>query len=434
VDMNPVLLKPETETGCQVVIRGQARFHMRAHEHAHYRAEAWPEIVKSYRTLAEQFDLIVIEGAGGAAEINLRERDMVNWAIADLADAPVLVVADIDKGGVFASLVGTVELLSPAERSRVRGFVINKFRGDLRLLDSGLRFLEERTGIPVLGVVPYLRELRIPQEDAATLDSAPTRSHEKPVTFGVVRVPRIANYTDFAPLELEPDVAVHYLSDPGSASHLDVVCLPGSKSTVADLQWLRRAGWEDSLIRHVQSGGWVVGICGGYQMLGQSILDPQHVESTTTETIGLGLLEVITTFEQEKITAQVAGNMLGSGLPVSGYEIHAGRVKRQESALPLLRLTMRNGHTLSELEGAQSPDGQVWGTSIHGVFDSASWRRQFLNRVRTKKGHAPLFATPAPDALAHRLQEYDRFADVLEANTDFARIAALVGFEKNCGR
>jgi adenosylcobyric acid synthase len=342
VDMNPVLLKPESEVGCQVVIRGQARFHIRAHEHHHYRTEAWPEIVASYRTLAEQFDLIVIEGAGRAAEINLRARDMVNWSIAELADAPVLLVADIDKGGVFASLVGTIELLSPTERSRVQGFLINKFRGDIRLLESGLRFLEQRTGVPVLGVLPYLRELRIPQEDAAILDTASTHAREKPVMVGVVRVPRIANYTDFTPLELEPDVAVHYLSDPTTAPPLDVLCLPGSKSTVADLQWLRRVGWEDLLIRHVRAGGWVVGICGGYQMLSQYILDPHHVESAAAETIGLGLLDVVTSFAREKITANVEGAVLGSRLPVSGYEIHAGRVTRQDAALPLLRLTTRD--------------------------------------------------------------------------------------------
>jgi adenosylcobyric acid synthase len=427
VEMNPVLLKPETETGCQVVIRGQARFHMRAHEHQHYRTEAWPEIVASYRMLAERFDLIIIEGAGSAAEINLKARDMVNWTIAELADAPVLLVADIDKGGVFASLVGTIELLSPTERQRVKGFLINKFRGDIRLLESGLRFLEERTGIPVLGVLPYLRELRIPQEDAAVLDTPSARSHEKPVTVGVVRVPRISNYTDFAPLELEPDVAVHYVSDPESIPHLDVAYLPGSKSTVADLQWLRNAGWENYLTRHVRDGRWVVGICGGYQMLGQYILDPLHVESTTAETPGLGLLDVVTTFALEKITAQVEGDTLGSGLPVSGYEIHSGRVTRQDIALPLLRLTMRNGEPIGELEGAQSSDGQVWGTSIHGVFDSALWRRQFINRVRTRKGLAPLSSTAVPDALTQRIQEYDRFADVLEANTDIVRIAALAG-------
>ncbi|MBI3245844.1 MAG: cobyric acid synthase [Deltaproteobacteria bacterium] len=427
VDMNPVLLKPESEVGCQVVIRGQARFHMRAHEHQRYRAEAWPEIVASYRALAERFDLIIIEGAGSAAEINLRARDLVNWTIAELADAPVLLVADIDKGGAFASLVGTIELLSPTERQRVKGFLINKFRGDIRLLESGLRFLEERTGIPVLGVLPYLRDLRIPQEDAAMLDATPTRLSKKPVTVGVVRVPQISNYTDFAPLELEPDVAVHYVSDPENAPHFDVVCLPGSKSTVADLQWLRRTGWETSLIRQVRDGGWLIGICGGYQMLGQYILDPLHIESTTSETLGLGLLDVVTTFAREKVTARVEGIALGSGLPVSGYEIHAGHVTRQDTALPLLRLTMRNGQSANELEGAQSPEGRIWGTAMHGVFDCAPWRRQFIERVRGGKGLAPLLAAAAPDALAQRIQEYDRFADALEANANIVRIAALIG-------
>ncbi len=426
VEMNPVLLKPESEMGCQVVIRGQARFHMRAHEHQRYRTEAWPEIVASYRALAEQFDVILIEGAGSAAEINLRERDMVNWAIAELADAPVLLVADIDKGGVFASLVGTIELLSPGERQRVKGVLINKFRGDKRLLESGLRFLEERTGIPVLGVLPYLHEVRIPQEDSAMLDTASTRLREKPVTVGVVRVPRIANYTDFAPLEEEPDVTVHYLTDPTTTPRLDVLILPGSKSTVADLHWLRHAGWEDVVIRHRRDGGWIVGICGGYQMLGQFILDPQGVESPTAETVGLGLLDVVTTFAHEKITAHVAGAALGSGQLVSGYEIHAGRVTRQGAALPLLRLTLRNGHVVSELEGAQSPDGRVWGTTVHGVFESAAWRRQFLNWVRTGKGLPSLLMTTAPDALPHRLREYDRFADAMEAHVDIARIRALI--------
>jgi adenosylcobyric acid synthase len=370
--------------------------------------------------------LIVIEGAGSAAEINLRARDMVNWTIAELADAPVLLVADIDKGGVFASVVGTIELLSPAERQRVKGCIINKFRGALQLLDSGLRFLEKRTGVPVLGVLPYLHDLGIPQEDAAALDGALGRSCAKPVTVGVVRLPRISNYTDFAPLELEPDVAVHYVSDPESAPQLDVVCLPGSKSTVADLQWLRRCGWETYLTRHVRDGGWLVGICGGYQMLGQSILDPHHVESAAAETIGLGLLDVATSFAREKITAQVEGVTLDSTLSVSGYEIHAGRVTRQGSALPLLRLTRRNGQPISELEGAQAPEGRIWGTALHGVFDRAPWRREFIDRVRRSKELEPLLTTAAPDALAHRLRQYDRFADLVEAHVDLARIFALV--------
>lgn len=426
VDMNPVLLKPESETGCQVVIHGRARFCMRTHAYHRYRAEAWPAIVASYRALAARFDLIVIEGAGSAAEINLREHDLVNWAIAELADAPVLLVADIDKGGVFASLVGTMALLAPAERARVRGFVINKFRGDRRLLESGLRFLAERTGVPVLGVLPYVHELRIPQEDAAALDTAPARSPQKPVTVGVVRLPRISNYTDFAPLEDEPDVAVRYLSDPAAAPPLDVVCLPGSKSTVADLRWVRGAGWEDSIVRHLRDGGWVVGICGGYQMLGQHISDPRRVESETAETVGLGLLDVVTTFAPEKVTAHISGQDLASGLSISGYEIHAGRVIRQDSARPLFRLTERNRQPIDELEGAQSPNGRVWGTSVHGLFDNARWRRSFINQVRVSKGLAPLAAAMAPEAAAQRLQEYDRLADMLQAHVDLARLMTFL--------
>ena len=430
VDMNPVLLKPETETGCQVVIRGQARFHMRAHEHQRYRTEAWPEIVTSYRTLAERFDLIVIEGAGGAAEINLRERDMVNWAIAELADAPVLLVADIDKGGVFASLVGTIELLSPTERQRVKGFLINKFRGDIRLLESGLHFLKERTGIPVLGVLPYLRELRIPQEDAAALETSRSFHTKREVTVGVVRVPRISNYTDFAPLEEEPDVTVHYLTDPAAAPRLDMLILPGSKSTVADLRWLRHTGWEDYLVRHLRTQGWVIGVCGGYQMLGHRILDPKGVESDTTETVGLGLLDVTTCFNMKKVTAHVEGHELSTKLLILGYEIHAGRVMRQQSARPLFHLSRRNTETVDELEGAQSVDGHVLGTAIHGVFDNSQFRRDVIDRIRTAKGLASLAATASVDITVRRMQEYDRFADVLKANTDIVRIAALVGCEQ----
>ena len=237
LDMNPVLLKPETELGCQVVIGGRVRFHMHAMEHERYRAQAWPAIVDSYARLARDFDLIVIEGAGGAAEINLRHRDLVNWAVAEMADAPVLIVGDIDKGGVFASLFGTIELLEPSERARVQGLIINKFRGDRRLLTEGLQILEQRTGVPVLGVLPFLSDLRIPQEDSATLDGPAKPLAANPeIAVGVLRFTRISNYTDFTPLEEEPDVAVHYLSDPASAPHLDVLVLPGSKNTTADLQ------------------------------------------------------------------------------------------------------------------------------------------------------------------------------------------------------
>jgi adenosylcobyric acid synthase len=427
VDMNPVLLKPETNNRCQVVIRGRARFRIGADDHERYRREAWPEIVASYRALAEDFDLVLIEGAGGAAEINLRHSDIVNWPIAELADAPVLLVADIDRGGVFASLVGTVELLSPSERKRVRGLLINKFRGDLSLLDSGLRFLEQRTGIPVLGVLPYVGELRIPDEDSTRLDFLSLASEVRPVTIGVLRLPRISNYTDFAPFEHEPDVALHYLADPADAPPLDVLILPGSKSTASDLAWLRRAGWETHVGRHIRDGGWVVGICGGFQMLGRRILDPENVESEVPESDGLGFLEIETVFEPDKVTARVGGFELSSGLPVSGYEIHAGRVIRGGGSQPLLKLTMRNQAAIDELEGAKSADGRVIGSLVHGLFDSAPFRRRFIDDVRKPKGLAPLRRGSAGDEGEARAQAYERLADIIEAHADFPRIASWLG-------
>ncbi len=429
VDMNPVLLKPESESGCQVVIRGRPRFHMKAREHERYRAEAWPEIVASYETLAENFELIVIEGAGGAAEINLRHRDLVNWSIAELTDAPVLLIGDIDKGGVFASLVGTVELLTPAERRRIKGFLINKFRGDRALLEPGLRFLEERTGIPVLGVIPYQKTLGIPQEDSAMLDGLVVRARQTAVRVGVVRLPRISNYTDFEPLENEPDVAVHYLSDPIAAPDIDVLILPGTKNTVADLSWLRAAGWEDFIVRQRRRGGWVVGVCGGYQMLGQRIVDNERIESDRAETVALGLLEIETIFQPEKITQRVGAVHLATGLPISGYEIHAGRVAGIAGSGAVFRIIERDGVRADDFEGAHSEDGRVIGSSLHGLFDAAGFRRNFVDTVRESKGLTALGLSVSDDPGADRRAAFDRIADVLEEHVDMPRVAALAGLD-----
>ncbi|SRR5579875_113978 len=428
VDMNPVLLKPESEMGCQVVIRGRARFHMHAMDYERYRTEAWPEIQESYARLAREFEVIVIEGAGGAAEINLRHRDMVNWAIAEMADAPVLIVADIDKGGVFASLYGTVALLAAAERARVKGLIINKFRGDLRLLGDGLELLERKTGVPVVGVLPYLPDLRIPQEDSASLDGAAKPGNsDADITAGVVRFPRISNYTDFAPLEAEPDVRLHYLTDPQTAPELDLLILPGSKSTIADLQWMRQVGWEDYLMRHRRRGGWTIGVCGGYQMLGTCIIDDLAVESKTPITAGLGLLEVETSFAREKITARVRATHLAWDVGLSGYEIHAGRVRRAAAAEPLLRITQREGVNTNELEGAWSPQERVMGTSVHGVFDAAPLRRRFIDLVRAAKGLAPRTESTLEDFTSVRERAYDLMADAVERHLDMKTVMALAG-------
>ncbi|MGC1399356.1 cobyric acid synthase [Candidatus Binatus sp.] len=426
-DMNPVLLKTQSDMRCQVVIRGRARFQMGVNDYERYRTEAWPEIVSSYSNLARNFDLIVIEGAGGAAEINLRDRDIVNWKIAELADAPVLIVADIDKGGVFASIVGTIELLAPEERRRVKGVLINKFRGDLKLFESGLRFLEERTGIPVLGVLPWQQHLGLPQEDAAMLAGIARPAADKPLTIGVIHIPCISNYTDFEALEDEPDVAVHYLSDPGMAPRLDVLIIPGTKGTVADLKWLRRTGWEDFLVQHRRGGGWIVGICGGYQMLGRRIVDAVGVESDAPETVGLGLLEIETTFQSEKITDRIRATHLATNLPIAGYEIHSGRITGIPESRALFRLTHRDTIAVDEFEGIRSDDGRVLGTSIHGLFDSPGFRRNFLDEIRTAKGLTPLESAAPDDADANRRAAFDRIADALEQCVDMSRIAAFAG-------
>lgn len=426
VDMNPVLLKPESDRGCQVVIRGQARFRMTTREYSGYREQAWPEINRSYERLAEQFELIVIEGAGGAAEVNLRHRDVVNWSVAELADAPVLIVADIDKGGALASLVGTVALLSPTERQRVRGFIINKFRGDPSLLESGLKIIEQHTGVPVLGVLPHAGNLEIPEEDGAGLKLGTKSGIDRAVSIGVLVFPRIANYTDFEPFLREPDVSLQYVEHPDSAVAFDVICLPGTKSTIADLGWLRAKGWDKFIAAHHAAGGSVVGICGGYQMLGRRIEDPEHIESDVGNVESLGLLDFKTVFEKKKITSRVDGIHITSGLPISGYEIHCGHITSLSENRPF-RIRKRDGLSQDESEGAFDDKDLVLGTSIHGVFDAPEFRRHFLNQIRKRKVLAPLAVAISEDATALRAQAYDRFAQLLRTHLKTSLIAELIG-------
>lgn len=423
--MNPVLLKPESEKCCQVVIGGRPRFQMTARDHSHYREQAWPEVVSSYNRLAAQFELMVIEGAGGAAEVNLRERDVVNWRVAELADAPVIIVADIDKGGALAALVGTVGLLAPEERRRVQGLVINKFRGEPALLASGLRIIEERTGVAVLGVLPYAADLDLPQEDSASLKSPARSPGGRPIRVGVVRFPRIANYTDFGTLAREPDVNLEYLEKPPISGALDVLCLPGTKSTIADLAWFRESGWDRYTAAHYLAGGSILGICGGYQMLGRVVADPQHVESPASQASGLGMLATEIVFTPEKITALVRAVHQSSGLEISGYEIHSGRVIRRGDGAPFV-IRERQGCPVNEPEGALSDNGRILGTSIHGLFDEPAFRRYYLNEIRKTKGLAPLGAGVGKDAKSQQAAAYDRLADLLATNLDIAAIAQMV--------
>jgi len=424
-DMNPVLLKPDSDNSCQVVINGRARFQMTTRDYGPYRLAAWPEIVKSYNRLAAQFELIVIEGAGGAAEVNLRDRDIVNWPVAELADTPVLIVADIDKGGALAALVGTIDLLSPEERSRVKGLIINKFRGDPGLLTDGLRIIEARTGVPVLGVLPYVGDFEIPQEDSASLKTGADFDNQGRIRIGVIRFPRISNFTDFDGLSRESDVDLRYWEKPEHAGEADVICLPGSKNTIADLNWLRHSGWDLCISAHYRAGGAILGICGGYQMLGRVIADPEHVESPTSQEQGLGILEIETVFASEKITALVKGVEASTGIEISGYEIHCGRTIRLDLDAPF-RIRERDGQPVDEPEGALSADGRVLGTSIHGLLDAPAFRRHYLNQIRAQKGLGPL-GVSSEDSKTQRLQAYDRLADLIANNLDIDSLQTLVG-------
>ncbi|MBX6771648.1 MAG: cobyric acid synthase [Chloroflexi bacterium] len=381
VDMNPVLLKPEAGGSTQVVIRGRVHGRTRYGLDPPAAAAVWPVIAESLDRLRRQYDLIVAEGAGSPAEMNLRDRDLANMRVALYADAAVILVADIDRGGVFARIIGTLELLPPRERALVRGLIINRFMGDPALFADGVRFLEERTGRPVLGVIPYMRDLGLAEEDAAVLDAprpAGVRTDDgQGLRVAVVRLPRLANFDEFDPLARRPGVTLAYVDRPGQLADADLIILPGTKSTVADLAFLRARGLATAITAARARGTPIIGICGGYQMLGREIADPAGVEAPAGCVRGLGLLDHSTIFGPEKVTCRVRVRLvartgpfaLACGAEAEGYEIHAGRPVRGESAAPL-RIVRRGGAAADEPEGALSEDGLVLGTSVHGLLAS----------------------------------------------------------------
>jgi adenosylcobyric acid synthase len=433
VDMNPVLLKPNSMTGSQVIVLGKSIGNMAVREYHAFQPTVWPTVTAALDRLRAQYDLVVVEGAGSPAEINLHDRDIVNMKVARYADCPVLIVGDIDRGGVFASLVGTTLLVTPEERALIKGFIINKFRGDATLLDSGIEFLENYTGIPTLGVIPYLKDWRGDEEDSLGVeDRRRAEKKDAPLTVVVVRLPFISNFTDFDALADEDDVAVRYATRPEELAGADALLLPGTKSTIADLQWLRASGMADALLAQVAAGTPLVGICGGYQMLGRRVYDPHHVESdldSPDSHEGLDLLPIETTFAADKRTVQASGTLTGAGLgeagtSVRGYEIHMGRSECAPGTPALLNLTDAEGTTIRD--GAASPDGQICGTYLHGLFDVPALRRGWLNRLRAGKGLAPL---PVQD---NAIAEIDRLADHVEAYLDMGAIEAMLG-SADCG-
>ena len=409
-DMNPVLLKPCSDTGAQIIIQGKVVANMGAVEYHAYKPQAMTAVLASHARLAALYQCVVVEGAGSPAEINLRERDIANMGFAEAVDCPVILIADIDRGGVFAHLVGTLALLSESERARVQGFVINRFRGDLSLLQPGLDWLEQHTGKPVIGVLPYLHGLHLEAEDGFFGQAEEEASSDR-VRLHVLalRLPHISNHTDFDPLRLHPQVRFSYVGAGEAIPKADLIILPGSKNVRADLAWLRAQGWEDALRKHLRYGGKVIGVCGGFQMLGKRVHDPLGLEGPAGDSAGFGWLDMETALAPEKHLARVVGSLSWYDAPVTGYEIHMG-----VSSGPALEHPVVNIGACTD--GAISTDECVLGTYLHGVFDHPAACDALL-------AWAGLSAPVTPDYRALREANLDRLADAVEAHLDFGRLA-----------
>ncbi len=395
VDMNPILIKPNTDIGAQIIIHGKVYGNMSANRYHQFKIKALGAVKESFYRLKERFELMVIEGAGSPAEINLRKNDIVNMGMAEIADCPVILVGDIDKGGVFASLIGTLELLSKEEKKRIKGFIINKFRGDIRLLEPGLDFLEKKTGLPVIGVIPYFKDLYLQEEDGVSVEKVGLSPKKGEIKIAVLFLPHISNFTDFDALEKEPAVEFRYIRPGNPIPASDLIIIPGSKNTIGDLVYLRKSEYDKAILEHRRRGGFVIGICGGYQMLGRLISDPFKVETNRKSIVGLGLLNVETTIEQEKVTSQVEARLFQKDLlpwktgKISGYEIHMGRTDMKNTS-PLFTIVKKEDQNVCIEDGAISKDGRVWGTYIHGIFDNDEFRRGFMSHLRKRKGLRPL--------------------------------------------
>jgi adenosylcobyric acid synthase len=415
VHMNPVLLKPQTEVGAQLVVQGRVRGSFKARDYLALKRDLMPAVLESFDALGREADLVLVEGAGSPAEVNLRAGDIANMGFAEAAEVPVVLVGDIERGGVIAALVGTHALLDAAERRRLRGYLINKFRGDPRLFDEAHAVIEARTAMRSYGVVPWFERARLlPAEDALGLDERPSGGNGA-IRIAVPRLRRAANFDDLDPLAAEPDVELRIVPPgeplPGDA---DLVILTGSKATIADLEDFSAQGWDVDLAGHVRRGGAVLGICGGFQMLGRRLADPDGIEGTPGETAGLGLLDLETVLSGGKRLEAVRGRELASGMPVAGYEMHVGRTTGAALASPMLDLDGRP-------DGAVSPDGRISGCYVHGLFAADAFRHAFLSRLRPREASGI--------AWEHQIEQtLDALADHLEASVDVGALLALARF------
>ncbi len=430
VEMNPVLLKPEAEARSQVVVMGRPRVRKSAREYYELKRELWPTITSALDTLRREYDVVVIEGAGSPAEINLKQHDIVNMRVARYANSPVLLVGDIDRGGVFAQIVGTMMLLEPEERSLVTGHIINKFRGDPSLLTSGLHLLEEQTGTPAIGVLPCFFDIHVPEEDSLGLQAGSPDEAPAQVDVAVMRLPHIANFDDFDPLRRERGVGLRYVRSASEFGEPDLVLIPGSKTTVDDLEWLRSQGLADLIIGAREAGTPVIGICAGFQMLGRELRDPDGVESDQPVTAGLRLLPTSTTFRTEKVTHQVSARVVsGRGLledahsaALTGYEIHMGVPSENATTSPFV-IETRSGVAADSPDGALDDEGLTLGTYMHGLFHNRAVRRSVIDVAARRTGATlPRYSDDVdPDA------EYDKLAALVREHLDMAHIRRAMG-------
>lgn len=431
VDMNPVLLKPEADNCSQIIVEGKPLTRVSAADFPGLKTLLWDVIAKSVDNLREHFDVVIIEGAGSPAEINLKDRDLVNMRVAVYCNSPVLLAADIDRGGIFASLVGTMELLEPKEKSLIKAFIINKFRGDVSLLTPGIDWLEKRTGVPVAGVIPYYHDINIAEEDSITLEKRQAMKNRSSydLDIAVIALPHIANFDDFDPLEREEGVRLRYVEAGDDLGEPELIILPGTKSTVADLAYLRATGRDQEITRQVSRGGPLIGICGGYQMLGATIHDPDGIESVKPVTAGLSLLPVTSRFLSVKSTHQIkARALLGRGILrgaegalIRGYEIHMGQTVGANISQPF-QLIERSFESCADFEGCLSPDGKVLGTYIHGLFHNDGFRHTLLRELAARKGK--VFSSVTASFSVD--EQYDRLADLVRSNLNMDAITRLV--------
>lgn len=428
VDMNPILLKPSSTVGSQVILHGKPVYQVDAKDYFRNTDTLFQKSQESLDRMRSLYELVIMEGAGSCGEVNLRSRDYVNFKTAHYADAPVILVADIDRGGVFAQIIGTLAVIPEKDKKQIKGFIINRFRGDASLFEDGIKYLEKETHLPVLGLIPHFTDIKIDSEDSVPLEimlDPKTGPEKSKINIAVIRLPHISNFTDFQPLENNAQVNLHYLSTVRSLEGYSCVLLPGTKNVRSDLKWLKQQGWFDMLFHHVNNGGELGGICGGYQMLGNRVIDPLGIEGPPGEETALGLLDIETTMEAEKTLSRSTGIWRPGNIHINGYEIHMGETHLLKGSQPLVTILSRNGTSVDQHDGVVSPDGKIWGTYFHGLFNNSEFRNYYLRQL--KEDYDPSTDAMESDISLFRDRQYDLLADHFRKYLNLNKLQEIIG-------